>query len=136
MSLFAVADSVWSGAIVVIGGIVVVWLNNRAAGKAQTAALAAAKEVREVKDTLADTTTRQDKKLDDIHEVGKSNHSLLNGGMLIQLRLGAELSRFKATITNKPEDLQAAELADKMLAEHIANQQAVPTSVANPPAGG
>lgn len=63
-----------------------------------------------------------------VHTVSKSTdaiHTLVNSNMGIQLKLGAELSRWKAVQTGQTADLEAAAKAEQMLREHEAKQAIV-----------
>lgn len=85
----------------------------------------AAVKVEAVKETLDESTKRTDTKLDGLAGVANSTHILVNNNMAIQLKLNAELSRWKATQTGKPEDEKAALLAERLVAEHEAKQKTV-----------
>lgn len=52
-------------------------------------------------------------------------HVLVNSNMGAQLKLGAELSRWKAVQTGEPADLKAADAAENLLKEHEAKQAIV-----------
>lgn len=87
----------------------------------------AAVKVVEVKADLRAVATRQDQKLTSIQEVGNANHALLNSGHEAQLKLGAELSRWKADHEGSEENLIAADKAEKLYQDHVAKQAKVDT---------
>ena len=68
------------------------------------------------------TAYRASLKVDALSKVADSTHNLVNSNMGEQLRLGADLSEFKANSTNNPEDIQAAKLARHRYVEHLKNQ--------------
>lgn len=57
-------------------------------------------------------------KADKVVKVAETTHDLVNGSMLIQLKLHAKTARSKADITGDKVDLAVAALAEKMLDEH------------------
>ncbi len=50
--------------------------------------------------------------------LAKKTHNIVNGSMLIQLKLHAKTARALANIKNDPEAVAIAVLAEKMLDEH------------------
>jgi hypothetical protein len=52
--------------------------------------------------------------------LSNQTHDLVNGSMLIQLKLHAKTARSKADITGDKVDIAVAELAEEMLASHQA----------------
>lgn len=87
MILLAVSDVVWNALIVAVAGIVLAYMNHRAAERATKAATDAAEKVEQVKVTLETTTETQGRKLDtvaegveivkaDIHKVELATNSL------------------------------------------------------------
>lgn len=66
---------------------------------------------------------RSETKLREVQQLGEETHELVNSGSLVQLKLNAELSHWKAKQTGDPEDIRAAETADKLVAEHIEKQK-------------
>ncbi len=100
------------------------------AGKAQQSAKLAAREAAEVKVALVDTTAVYSQKLDAISQTTDSVHVLVNNNMEVQLRLNAELSRWKASQTGMRADMEAATLAEKLLKEHMAKQATVDKATA------
>lgn len=52
------------------------------------------------------------------NNVSKETHNMVNGAMLIQLKLHAKTARALYDLKNDPESLVIAELAEKMLDEH------------------
>jgi hypothetical protein len=97
--------------------------------RGQTAAAvevrAAAVEVRQVKRTLDQTTAVQSRQLGDLADVAAATHVLVNNNMAVQLKLNAELSRWKAEQTRDPADARAAEAAERLYREHEVKQAAV-----------
>jgi len=98
----------------------------------ENAAVATASKVEEVKvaakqvaTTLETTVAKQDEKLTSIAKTGRDTHTLVNSNMGVQLRLNAELSRWKANETKLQIDKDAADLAEKLLDEHLAKQATV-----------
>jgi hypothetical protein len=53
-----------------------------------------------------------------IHKTGEKSHRLLNSGSLAQLKISADLSDFKASITKAPEDIAAAKAAHVLYEQH------------------
>lgn len=64
-------------------------------------------------------------KLRTIGKVADKTHTLVNSNMGIQLRLNAGNSQIVAELRGRPEDIQAAKLAEKMLADHEGKQATV-----------
>lgn len=85
----------------------------------------AAEKVEEVKQTLTATTSTQDAKLDEMSKVGTATHALVNSNMGTALKLNSVVSRRLADLTKDTADITAADLADKLLAEHVAKQAMV-----------
>jgi hypothetical protein len=84
-----------------------------------------ADRVAEVKVDLARTSETQGVQLEKIAETSEKTHTLVNSNMGIQLKLGMELSEFKAVTTGKSEDIQASKLARTMYEEHVKKQAVV-----------
>jgi acyl-CoA reductase-like NAD-dependent aldehyde dehydrogenase len=93
-----------------------------AAASAALEALKAKTQVAEVAQTLSDTHSATSDKLDDLAKVTDTIHTLTNNAMGVQLRLNADLSRWKANETKDPADVRAADLAAMLLNEHNAKQ--------------
>lgn len=74
----------------------------------------AAKEVKEVKVNLKASNEVVETKLDSIH-------TLVNSQLGVQLKLNANNSRWRADMSKKPEDIKAADEAEKLLKEHEHN---------------
>jgi len=83
------------------------------------------KKVSQVASDLEHSTTATDKKLDALAIVAEATHTLVNSNMAVQLKLTAELSRWKADQTNDPEHILAAEHAERLLKEHEHKQALV-----------
>lgn len=64
-------------------------------------------------------------KMDALAKVADDTHTLVNSNMGIQLKLGSDLSEFKAATTNNPDDIQSAVLARTMYEEHVKKQAIV-----------
>jgi len=82
-------------------------------------------KVEEVKVDLAKNNEAQAEKLIKIEETGEKVHTLVNSNMGVQLKLSAELSRWKADQTNDPQFEADAKLAESRLREHEAKQALV-----------
>lgn len=78
----------------------------------------AAQAVAEVAAKLEASTSAVDGKLNGLAQVAKDTHTLVNSNMAVQLKLHAGTSRRLAEITHDPVDIQAADLAEKMVSEH------------------
>ncbi len=99
-------------------------LNNQQIAAAKKVEQAAVK-VEDVKKDLQKTTELTEKKLDNIVKVANDTHTLVNSNMGVQLRLNAELSRWKAESTKTPEDEQAAVTSEGMYQDHLRKQAVV-----------
>lgn len=97
----------------------------RARTDLETATARTATEVKRVKADLITANATSDAKLDEIQKVGIATHTLANNNMAVQLKLNAELSRWKATATGLAADLTAAETSEKLYREHMAKQAVV-----------
>jgi hypothetical protein len=91
----------------------------------------AAAKVEEVAAVLEQSTIVSDAKLDSLALVSSATHTLVNNNMAIQLKLNAAVTRRLANITKNSSDVEAAELAEKLVAEHEAKQAIV--DAATPP---
>lgn len=60
--------------------------------------------------------------VDSVKSTGEAVHTLTNSNMGVQLKLNAELSRWKAVETGHPVDITAAEEAERMYADHQRKQ--------------
>lgn len=78
----------------------------------------------EVKATLEASNEVGNRKLDELAEIARTTHGLVNGNMGIQLRLNRTLSSRIADLTGEPADRDAAELADRLYAEHVSKEAA------------
>lgn len=74
--------------------------------------------IKENADAVAD-------KLEDIEDTSDKTHALVNSGHGLVLKTNAELSRWKANQTKNPKDVEAADKAEKVLADHDKKQSAV-----------
>lgn len=94
-----------------------------AALRAEAAAREAAKEVAEVKSTLANSTTRQDAKMDKVLEGNASIKHSVNGALTAVLKVNEEQARRIAK--DNPHDEAAglaAKAAEKLYKDHVAGQ--------------
>jgi hypothetical protein len=91
----------------------------------KVAAVETAKKVEAVRTDLEQARSVADEKMDGLAKVAHDTHVLVNNNMAVQLKLGMELSEFKATTTQRPEDIQAAKLARSMYEEHVKKQAIV-----------
>lgn len=82
-------------------------------------------EARDAKITLRDTNAATSAKLEGLATVARSTHALVNNAMSIQLRSNAALARKLAALDSSPENVAAAEEADRAYAEHQQRQAAV-----------
>jgi len=83
---------------------------------------AAATEVHDVKEALAESGKKRDEQLNQIQQVGADTHQLVNGSLTAQMKIGAVALRRLADNTKHSGDIAAAELAEKTLQEHIDKQ--------------
>ncbi len=116
--LFAVSDVVWQALIAAAMTIIMAYMSQRTKDAVAKTADAAAGKAEEVKTTLAAATAQQDGKLDRIH-------TLVNSNMGVQLRMTAELARWKAVQTRDPKHIAEAENAERLYREHVEKQAAV-----------
>ena len=85
----------------------------------KTGQTAAAVEVKQVKETLASAASDTKGTLSKIH-------ALVNSGMMVQLKLGMELSEWKAAqLPINPQFVADAKLARRMYEEHVNSQSQV-----------
>lgn len=82
-------------------------------------------KVEQVKKTLETSTHQHVEKLEEVAQVTKATHTLVNSNMGIQLKMNAELARWKADHTSNPKYEQEALLAEKALEEHLEKQKIV-----------
>jgi len=88
----------------------------------------------EIKDTAAVAVERNERKLETIAKTAESVHILVNSSMSAQLKISAVALRRVADLTRHPDDAAAAELAEKLLAEHEAKQKLVDSKAGQPAA--
>lgn len=93
-----------------------------AAVEQKAAAVEVKAEVKAVKDTLEITTQDSNNKLLALVKVTKDTHTLVNSNMGVQLKLGMDLSEFKAFTTQQPIDIEAARLAKEKYEDHVRQQ--------------
>jgi hypothetical protein len=132
MPIFAVSDVVYQALIAAAATVILAYLQMRtrasvqdAAAEASAASGHAAGAAREVRRTLQDNTAATDGKLAGLATVAAATHALVNNNMAVQLRLNAVLARRLAELTGDPEDARAADLAERLAAEHAAKQDGV-----------
>jgi hypothetical protein len=70
-------------------------------------------------------TESNSEKLNAVTETNEKIHTLVNSNMGVQLEISAVFARRIAIMTKDPEDLRAADLAERYLAEHQAKQSIV-----------
>src|SRR5678815_2998734 len=114
------------GVLVPLSTLVVSFIKDRAA------AILVAAQVEKVRVDLVRQNAETTGKMDEIARVGVDTHTLVNSNMGVQLKLNAALSRRMANITKSNEDIQAAELAEIALAEHIKKQAIVDSGEKKP----
>lgn len=83
---------------------------------------------------VAATSQESSKQMAEIARVGVDTHTLVNNNMGVQLKLGADLSEFKAATTGLAEDIAAAKLARGLYEEHVRKQALVDSGVRQPAA--
>lgn len=71
------------------------------------------------------TGRKQEVKIAKVEEIAKQTLTHVNSGKGLQLKLGAVVSRRLAELTKNPTDIEAANLADKLLIEHEKEQAIV-----------
>jgi len=125
MMLLAVSDVVWQALIAACLAIVLAVLKYSSEKRADDRAAAAALKVEEVKTTLDASTTKQGNALHEIQETTTATHTLVNSASLVQLRLYAVAARRIAGLTGNKDDLEAADLAEKLALDHAAKQDKV-----------
>ncbi len=84
-----------------------------------------AMNVEQVKQTVAASTAAADHKLDLITKTTNDTHTLVNNNMGVQLRLNADLSRWKADQSGDPQAIEAAVIARKAYDDHMLKQSNV-----------
>jgi hypothetical protein len=106
-------------------------LNARAAVAAKAVeqvserAAVAATAVEQVKKDLSTSQDVVNEKLDKAQETADKTHTLVNSNMGAQLKMHASLCRRMAEKTHEPDDIAAANQAERLLAEHEGKQAAV-----------
>jgi hypothetical protein len=93
--------------------------------RAEEAAVKAENTAHKVESTLLKTTKTQAGKLDKIVKTSNDTHILVNSNMGISLKTSAVALRRVADLTGDPDDVSAAEVAEKALQEHEAKQDKV-----------
>ncbi len=95
------------------------------AKKAEKAVVSAKKEVERVKTALVESNETQAEKISDLKTTADSTHLLVNSSMAAQLKISAIALRRLADLTKNPDDIAAAELAEKNLKAHEIKQDKV-----------
>jgi hypothetical protein len=96
---------------------------------------AAAKNVAEVKNTLVETTTATDAKLETIASTGEKTHTLVNSDMGKVLESNRLMSRRIAELTKNADDIAVADLAEESHRAHEAKQATVDAAARHKPTG-
>lgn len=111
-----------------VGVIVTAWLQVKAAGKTEAVRtdLAASTKASSDQMKVVSTALIETKQIvGETKVLGEQTHILVNERMAIQLRLSARSARRTADLTKDPEDERLALEAEKLLREHMAQQQLV-----------
>ena len=106
--------------LVALGSVYVAIRADRRQAQAQKDA---AVKVEEVKTTLTRSGFNTKTKLNELQNVADKTHDLVNGAMSAQMSITAVALRSLATVTNKADDIKAAELAEKALSDHEERQR-------------
>ncbi len=101
-------DVVWNGMIAGIVTLGLAWIQYRNSQAQAVASMAAAKMAA---------------KLNVIEKTGDVTHKLVNNAMAVQLKLNASVTKRLAIMTRDPEDEAVADQSEKMLREHLAQQE-------------
>lgn len=117
----------WIGVVTVVAlavtAVANVVLQVLARAEAARVASAAAQKVEEVKHTLEDKDILTNAKLEGLAKVADATHTLVNSAMCTQLKISAVALRRVADLTKHPDDVAAAELAEKGLVEQVDKQK-------------
>ena len=128
---------VWQALIAAVVTLALAWMNQRtknavdtgtskaskSADDAADKAVVAAAKVAEVKTTLDENTARTDEKLQSISKTTEAVHVLVNSSMSAQLKISMIALHRVAELTHHPEDIAAADLAEKLFREHEEKQK-------------
>lgn len=118
----------------VFGGVLTYYMarmtqqNALAAKQAEIAAVKVAEvagKAHAVKEALQATTTMTQDKLDGLAQVAADTHTLVNSSFAAQLKLTALAMRRIAELTHAPEDVEAAEVAERLFRGHQSKQAVV-----------
>jgi hypothetical protein len=126
--MFADTEStIWQAVIAGVVTVVLAYFQYRtrvAVNKGMTTATnasdLAARRVESVRSVLATNTTNTDNKLAGLAEVAEQTHRLVNSASDRQMKAIAVALRRIADLTKTADDIDAAEKAEKLLAEQIA----------------
>lgn len=114
--ILAFSDMAWNGLFGALATIIVAWIVHHKVNKA-------VEKVVEVKKELLVSSEKQEEKIDAVAVVAEKTLTNVNGRMGLQLKLVAVSARRLAQITKNPVDRMAADLAEKLLAEHEKEQE-------------
>lgn len=120
-----ISDVVWQSLIAAACTLILAWMQRSTRQVVKQIGNDAAIKVEAVKKDLEVTTVTNNANIKEIRVTGEKVHKLVNSAMGAQLKLGAELSRWKANQTKLPVDFVAADLADEKHADHERQQAAV-----------
>lgn len=128
-SQWATAASAIAVAITLLGNI---WMDYQRGKQAAEERREAAIKVEEVKQALQVSDAKTEGTLEEIkattqenQATGEATHTLVNANYGAQLKISALALRRIAAITKDPDDVAAAELAEKLLKEHNEKQKTV-----------
>lgn len=108
----------------IIAGIVAIFLGYMQYST-KVSVVQSAEKVEIVKTTLDEAKEEIVEKVDEIVVTTDKVHGLVNSNMAIQLKISAVALRRLADLTKNPTDIQAAELAEASLEEHMRKQKIV-----------
>lgn len=121
-SQWATAASAIAVAVTLLGNI---YLQHVQAKAALEQARSAAVKVEEVRTALKTSDAKTEDSLEEIKQTGEAVHVLVNSSMSAQLKISAVALKRIAVMTKDPDDIAAAELAEKLLKEHDDKQNKV-----------
>ncbi len=117
--LFAeISDQAWNALIAAITGLVLALIQVVTSQRNKTAIDESSRKA----DVHADVAAS---KLEKNTEVTEATHVLVNNNFAVQLQAISVLSHRLAVLTRDPLDVEAADTADRLLAEHLAKQSVV-----------
>lgn len=113
---------VWQAMIAAGVTITLAWMSQRNHDVLKDTAEKSAIKTEEVKQTLDVRTDRDEESAKKLSEVVKETHALVNSSFQTQLRIAAVALRRVADLSKLPEDIRAAEDAEKLYTEHKTKQ--------------